>query len=122
MTTTTAIGRGYEDAACAHLIAGGYRIVTRNYRAAGGEIDIIAYDGDVLCFIEVRGRAGDAFGDPFETIDQRKIQRIMRTARHYVATLEHAWPPMRFDAVGIIDGEPIRLLRGAFEDVRVGAG
>ncbi|MBC7794373.1 MAG: YraN family protein [Clostridia bacterium] len=120
--TTTAIGRSYEDAACAHLETLGYRVVTRNFRTVGGEIDIIAFDDDVLCFVEVRGRAADAFGDPMETIDNRKIGRVIHAARAYVATLVGTWPLMRFDVIGILDGEPIRLIRNAFDTSRVGAG
>lgn len=121
MTTTTDIGRGFEDVACLYLIAQGYRIVARNYRVQGGEIDIIAHDGDVLCFVEVRGRAEDEHGTPFETIDARKMSRIIHAAREYLQTLDQAWPPMRFDAVGIVGDAPAELIRGAFEDTRIGA-
>lgn len=113
--TTYERGRDFENLAVKHLEGLGYRVVTRNYRAEGGEIDIIAYEGDVLCFIEVRGRAADMFGHPFETIDGRKQKRIIKAARQYIATLERDWPPMRFDAIAIIDNAPIELIRGAFD-------
>ncbi len=118
----TAIGRAFEDAACAHLVGQGYALVTRNYRGAGGEIDIIAYDGEVLCFVEVRGKADDALGDPLETISPRKIGRVIRAARAYIAELPQPWPVMRFDVVGLTGIPPhdIRLIRDAFDDSRVG--
>lgn len=121
--TTTVVGRGFEDAAWAHLASTGYRLVTRNYRARGGEIDIIAFDGDVLCFVEVRGRAESEHGDPLETISPAKVSRIIRAARAYIETLPQPWPVMRFDVVGITGNPPrdIRLVRDAFDDSRVGA-
>ncbi len=120
---TTAIGRSFEDAACAHLADAGYRLVTRNYRAAGGEIDIVAWDGDVLCFVEVRGRAEAHFGDPLETISPTKVARIIRAAREYLDELPKPWPLMRFDVIGLTGNPPddIRLVRDAFDDSRVGS-
>jgi len=114
---TTARGAAAEDLAAAHLAAQGYRIIERNYRAPGGEIDLVAYDGDVLCFIEVRSLARDDHGSPLETITQRKIARVVRAARAYLEDLPAPWPVMRFDAVGIVMSEPprIELVREAFE-------
>lgn len=117
----TAIGRAFEDIACGYLTTNGYRIVTRNYRVTTGEIDIVGWDGEVLCFVEVRGRAADEHGDPLETITPQKRSRIIRAAREYIATLPQPWPVMRFDVIGIIsDGAPV-LIRDAFDDSRVGA-
>jgi len=113
----TARGAAAEELAAGHLISQGYRIVARNHRCAGGEIDIIAYDGDTLCFVEVRSLANPEHGDPLETIDRRKIGRVVRAARNYLETLSGPWPEMRFDAIGIVLTEPpdIRLVREAFE-------
>lgn len=118
----TALGRAFEDAACTHLQGQGYRLVTRNYRGGGGEIDIIAYDGEVLVFVEVRGKADNDFGDPLETISPRKVSRVIRAARAYLNDLPQPWPVMRFDVVGLTGNPPhdIRLIRDAFDDSRVG--
>ena len=120
---TTVIGRAFEEVACEHLASDGYRLVTRNYRAPGGEIDIIAWDGDVLCFVEVRGRAESHFGDPLETISPTKVARIIRAARWYLVDLPKPWPIMRFDVIGITGNPPadVRLVRDAFDDSRVGS-
>lgn len=118
MTSKTEVGRRAENLAWEHLSAHGYRLVTRNYRGDQGEIDIIAWDEDTLCFVEVRARSDLDRGDPLETIDRRKIARIARAARHWLATLEAPWPEMRFDAVGVYltdDPPEIRLIQGAFE-------
>ncbi|MEL6545588.1 MAG: YraN family protein, partial [Myxococcota bacterium] len=94
-----------------------YRLVVRNYRGDGGEVDIIAWDGPVLCFVEVRARADASFGDPLETIDRAKIARIGRAARDFLEQLPRPWPAMRFDAVGVLLGPPIELhiVQDAFE-------
>jgi putative endonuclease len=115
--STSVRGAHAEQLAADYLIDHGYRIVERNWRKNGGELDIIAYDGDVLCFVEVRSRDSDDFGDPLETIDQRKIRRIVRTARAYLATIRGPWPDMRFDAVGVLMSNPprIELVKDAFE-------
>jgi putative endonuclease len=115
--TTTRRGARAEGLAWDYLAAQGYRLVTKNHRAKGGEVDLIAYDGQVLCFIEVRARESADFGLPLETIDRRKQLRIIRAARHFLETLPSPWPPMRFDAVGILLTDPpaIELVRAAFE-------
>jgi len=115
--STTRRGMRAEDTAAEYLATQGYRIIGRNHRCAVGEIDLIGYDGAVLCFIEVRSRSTVDFGTPLETISRPKIARIVRAARHYLETLPAPWPEMRFDAVGIVLGEPpsIELVRAAFE-------
>ncbi len=103
--------------AATHLTERGYRIVTRNFRAPGGEIDLIAYDGEVLCFVEVRSLSNPKHGDPLETITRQKIARVIRASRAYLEELSGPWPAMRFDAVGIVMTDPprIRLVQEAFE-------
>lgn len=115
--STTVRGARAEEIAVAHLEGEGYRVVRRNFRAPGGEIDIIAWDGDVLCFVEVRSREHTRHGDPLETIDTRKIRRVVRAAHAYLDDVRPPWPEMRFDAVGIVLTEPpaIDLVRDAFE-------
>ncbi|MBI3178243.1 MAG: YraN family protein, partial [Deltaproteobacteria bacterium] len=102
MSTTRELGGRAEALAARHLQEQGYRIVARNHRCEGGEIDLIAYEGDVLCFVEVRSRKTADYGDPLETISRQKIYRVARAARDYIDTLPRPWPEMRFDAVGIL--------------------
>ena len=115
--TTTSRGARAEALAAEFLEGLGYRVVTRNFRCQGGEIDLVAWDGPVLCFIEVRARESDEFGTPLETLDARKLRRVVHAARAYLETLVGPWPEMRFDAVGILLTEPprIELVRAAFE-------
>ena len=79
------------------------RIVARNYRCRQGEVDLVAKDGETLVFVEVRWRSGDRFGGAAESIDARKLKRMAKAARHYLAG-QGADRPCRFDAV-LIDGE-----------------
>lgn len=119
-TTDTTKNKGDwgEQLAAQHLVAQGYRIVERNYRCRRGEIDIIAEDGGVLCFVEVRSVASRAFGDPLETIKPAKQRRILLAARHYITTRRIRDKAIRFDVVGVVHQPEleIRLVRGAFED------
>lgn len=114
---TTVKGSRAEQTAATFLEKQGYRILERNYRCRRGEIDIVAEEGEVLCFVEVRSTESRAFGDPLETIGDAKQARIIRAARHYLATRRVDDRQVRFDVVGIVY-QPrleIQLVRGAFE-------
>ena len=66
------------------LVRKGYRIVERNFRCGRGELDVVARDGDVLVFVEVRSRADDAHGHAAEIVDRRKQRQVARVAMHYI--------------------------------------
>lgn len=91
-------GKAAEDAAADFLIGQGLRLVARNWRCKGGEIDLILRDGATLVFVEVRARAGHRFGGAAASIDGRKQARLLHAARCYLAELP-APPPCRFDAL-----------------------
>src|SRR5262249_23448462 len=74
------VGQRWERLARRRLEAEGYEILEANYRAPGGEIDFVARDRDVLCFVEVKGRSGPGFGSPAEAVTEEKRKRIVRTA------------------------------------------
>ena len=63
-----ALGRIGEDLACRELETRGYVILERRYRRRGGEIDIIARDGETMVFVEVKAREGKDFGDAAESV------------------------------------------------------
>jgi putative endonuclease len=119
---TRAKGRVGEDRAVAWLKGRGYRIVARNVTNAGGEIDVVARDGDTLCFVEIKARADAAFGGAVGAVDWKKRQRLERAARAFLA--KHPWDgPCRFDVVGIDlsespetgeRGSSVTLLKNAF--------
>ncbi|MFQ5450694.1 MAG: YraN family protein [Nitrospinaceae bacterium] len=113
-------GKAGEEAAVAFLKKRGYRILKKNYRAAVGEIDIIAENQKVVVFIEVKSRANDAFGHPFLALTPSKQARLAKTARSFLAKHKIEGRDVRFDVVGIT-GSPenpetwkIDLLEDAF--------
>ena len=106
-------GDAGERAAERLLVQHGLRIVARNYRTRMGEIDLIARDGDVLVFVEVRLRADDRFGGAAASIGAAKQRRLAAAASHYLARLGRA-PRCRFDVVTLGQGDP-QWMRAAFE-------
>jgi putative endonuclease len=107
-----ALGRAGEDAAVALLEHHGYRIVARNVRLPGGELDIIAREGDVLVFVEVKARGSAGYGRALGAVDARKRAKLKALASDW---LQIAAPRARarFDVVTFDAGRPA-LHRGAF--------
>ncbi len=102
--------------AARHLRLHGYRIIARNFRAAGAEIDVIAMDGDTLVFVEVKARRGTSSGTPEAAVDDRKQMRIRRAAEVFTSQ-KAAGVAIRFDVVAISgDGRKrkLEILRNAF--------
>lgn len=101
--STHDLGRRFEDAACAWLAERGWSIVARNERRGHREIDIIAARGDVVAFIEVKGRRSRRAGHPLEAVTFRKRRDIEQVARRWVhdhqGVLEAT--QLRFDVIAI---------------------
>ncbi|HVF69666.1 MAG TPA: YraN family protein [Xanthomonadales bacterium] len=95
-------GNAGEDIACRYLTNKGYKIITRNFRIRGGEIDIIAVDGDTLAFVEVKTRTSKQFGTGLEAIGFWKIKALIKTAQIYKATHMNLPEAMRIDAVVVM--------------------
>ena len=112
--TTSARGRRAEERAAQHLEAHGLRVVGRNFRCRGGEIDLVlcAPDG-TLVFVEVRSRAQASHGGAGASIGAAKRRRIVLAARHYLLRWPSP-PPCRFDAV-LVEGGQVQWLRAAFD-------
>jgi putative endonuclease len=113
-----ALGRAAEAAAARHLELLGYRLITANFRARRGELDLVAQDGDVLAIVEVRYRASDRYGGAAASITHAKRTRIIRAARLLLARNPPlAKLPARFDVVevcGPADDLHCTLIRAAF--------
>ena len=113
------IGKASEQLALRFLAANGYTIEETNVRFPAGEIDVVAREGETLCFVEVRATTSAEWGGPLATITARKRSRIIRAARWYLSQDRALPPEMRFDVVAIEwreDGRPtIELVRGAFD-------
>ena len=101
-------GKG-EDVAAAILRKNGHKILKRNYRCRRGEIDIIALDGEVICFVEVKARRPGGLFAPNRTVTAAKRRRVRRVARHYLRSNRLLDRVCRFDIISVIqpeDGEP----------------
>ena len=106
-------GTQYEERAAEYLIAQNYQILERNYRIRSGEIDIIARDGTVLVFIEVKYRKNEESGNPLEAVDIRKQKKIIKVARYYLYQKKYGDVPCRFDVIGIC-GSHMEHMKDAF--------
>jgi putative endonuclease len=133
-----ALGRRGEELAADYLQGVGYQLVAANFKLGVGrdrrgavvqaEIDIVAYDGPTLCFVEVKTRASDWFAAPEANVDLRKQRQIARAARAYRRLLGLTGQPHRYDVVSVIlppanaDGRQprprIELLRGFWTDAK----
>ena len=111
---TRRMGTRYGQLAAEYLEKNGVRILERNFRSRGGEIDLIGYDGEAYIFIEVKYRKDDRAGAPAAAVDLKKQATISRVADYYRSRkgLTEACS-FRFDVVSIL-GEEINWLRNAF--------
>lgn len=99
--TKLSTGSKGEDIACKFLESKGYRILDRNYRIRGGEIDIVAKEGDYLVFVEVKARYSHEFGSPSESVTAWKIKYLLKTARFYLNKIKWGDRPYRLDFVSV---------------------
>ena len=112
------LGRLGERIACRFLIRRGYDVLARRFRGRWGEVDIVAFDGETLVFVEVKTRATREFGEPWEFVDWEKRQNIRRTAEEFIARHNLGAYAYRFDIVAVVapgsNREEISLLRDAW--------
>ena len=128
------LGRRGEALAVDHLEQNGYRMVAANFSLPIGrnlrdvivnaEIDIVAYDGSVLCFVEVKTRASDDFAPPQANVDLRKRRQISRAAFAYRRMFGLVDAAYRYDVVTVVakpDGSAprIELLKGFWSDAQL---
>ena len=111
-------GRYGEATAQEYLRRQGFRILRRNVHLRYAEIDVVALEGDTLCFVEVRLRSTDRFGTAEESVDARKRRRLARAAGEVLARGGlPRFAKVRFDVISVTpgpDGPEIRHLRDAF--------
>ncbi|HEV7681281.1 MAG TPA: YraN family protein [Pyrinomonadaceae bacterium] len=129
-----ALGRRGEELAAAYLVKTGYRLVAANFSVPVGrnragavinvEIDLVAYEGETLCFVEVKSRASDWFAPPQANVDRRKQRQIARAARAYRRMFDLTGAAYRYDVVTVVlpaergegAGFEIQLLRNYWTD------
>lgn len=112
MNARHVLGRTAEDRAAAELEAAGYTILKRNFRAAGAEIDIIASEGGVVVFVEVKARNTVTFASAVAAVDARKRRKIRSAAEEFLQFYAPG-AKARFDVVSFDRGR-MRLHRNAF--------
>lgn len=116
------LGDRGERAAVQYLKKQGFRIIAKQYRNSFGEVDIIAQEGKVTVFVEVKTRKSTNDGQPFEAVDLRKQEKITRIALAWLKKYDRLDQPARFDIISILwpdeKGEPqIQHFRNAYEAV-----
>ncbi len=109
----TAIGAAAEDRAVAALEADGYLIVARNWKRPSGELDVVARDGDVLVFVEVRSREDDEHGHAAEMVSWQKRGKVTRIAYLYLVLEKPAYDECRFDVVAVT-GDRVEIIKDAW--------
>jgi len=107
-------GEVAERLAATFLQDQGLKVMLRNYRCRFGEIDLIARDGKTLVFVEVRSRTTERFGGAGASITRAKRDKLLRSAKQYLAQ-SHSAQPCRFDAI-LVRGDPpvVEWIRNAF--------
>ena len=114
------LGSHGEDLAVEFLKRQGYRILHRNFKLKFGEIDIVAQEGDTVCFVEVRTKTGDDMGTPFESVTPAKQRKLSKLALAYLKNqYKSIEVRARFDVVAVVsqDGreEKVEVIKNAFE-------
>ena len=105
-----ALGSRGEEIALEYFRKKGYRIVEQGFRLFRGEIDIVAYDGPTLVFIEVKTRATTEFGLPEEAVTPSKQSQIRKIARGFLVERDLGEPDCRFDVLAVVapeQGDPV---------------
>lgn len=120
MAAKDVLGRAGEERAAQYLEQCGYVVLDRNWRITDGEIDLVVARRDELVVVEVKTRRGEAYGHPFEAIDQRKQSRLWRLAVAWIAAhpAEAQGRRLRLDAIAIIGPDPATGVLEHLEDLR----
>lgn len=113
-TSRQRLGSAAEQRAADLLVQAGLAIVDRNWRCRAGELDLVAHDGPVLVFVEVRARTRDACGGARASITPAKQARLLRCAQHYLQHRGGPPPPCRFDLV-LFQAGALEWMRNAFD-------
>lgn len=95
------IGNSGEDLAVAHLEAKGYNVLATNFRSGKNEIDIVAQQGDIIVFVEVKTRTSAFFGEPFHAVSRDKQRRTIAAANAFMEK-HGVMLEARFDIISIV--------------------
>jgi len=116
MTNKRSEGKRGEEIACKALKEKGYRILDKNFSCRLGELDIVAEDNDVVCFIEVKARSSEDYGLPEEAVTHWKKRKLLNTAFIYIEKKKIKDRDMRFDIISVdLKTREAIILKDAFE-------
>lgn len=101
MAAHNELGKWGEDLAADYLQRKGYTIIERDWKSGKRDLDIIAQDGNVIVFVEVKTRRNRLFGEPEESVDYHKLQNLRQAISHYVK-FKHIRQEIRFDIISIV--------------------
>ena len=99
--TSKITGNYGEDLACDYVKKHGYKILERNYRIRGGEIDIVCKDQNTLVFVEVKTRYSHEFGSPIDAMTYWKIKALLKTAQFYILKIGWGDKEYRLDFISV---------------------
>ncbi len=102
MRAKDGVGRYGEQVATRYLEEHGIEVVERNWRCPQGELDIVARDGDVLVFIEVKTRSSVQYGVPAEAVTRLKANRLRGLATSWLTEHQHPYSGLRFDVISVL--------------------
>lgn len=110
------LGRWGELVALGFLLKHRFDVIARNYRTYYGEIDLVAYEGDVLVFVEVKTRTSGQVAAPEEAVDHHKQRQIRNLARQFVRHYGLGHIAIRFDVIAVVASDPprVELIRAFF--------
>lgn len=109
-------GAAEEELAHNYLLKQGLKPVARNWRCAGGELDLVMRTRDTLVIVEVRKRSREDFGGAAASIDARKRERLIHTAKMFLAqNAEYADISARFDVITLDRVNRINWIKAAFD-------
>ncbi len=134
ISETRELGEFGEKLAAIHLVKNGYKIVVANFKVpvgrnrrgvlVNGEIDLVAYDGETLCFVEVKTRSSRNFATPEAAVDIRKQRQITRASRAYRRLFNLEKSKIRFDVISIVvpsdksERHKIELFKGFWNEAK----
>ncbi len=109
MKNNVAKGKYGESLAKDYLISKGYVILDKNYRSKMGEIDIVAKKGETLVFIEVKARTTIDYGYPFESVNRRKQEKILKSSLLYIRQKKLFDYQLRYDIIEIYLAKEVKI-------------
>ena len=101
MAAHNELGKWGEDLAADYLQRKGYTIIERDWKSGRRDLDIVAKNGNVIVFVEVKTRRNSLYGQPEEAVDYRKLQSLQQAINHYIK-FRHIRQEVRFDIISIV--------------------